>query len=165
MSELMETVCASAPAGIVRIATLELIHPEFENGGHIYLCVGFDNITATLETGEVVEFIACGMDVALPAKNATGRQDLGFAIDNVLGRAYRNIRAALETSQPMELIHRTYLSTNLTELYEPPNRATITEGEMSGGTLNINASYFDLINYLFCRDTYDLNRFPGLAYI
>ncbi len=161
----MEMVCASAPAGIIKIPTLELRQRRFDNNGRFFLCVGFENITARLETGEWVEFIACGMDVALPAKNATGRQDLGFAIDNVLGHAYRNIRAALEDIEPMELIHRTYLSTNLTELYEPPNRATITEGEMSGGTLNINASYFDLINYLFCRDTYDLTRFPGLAYL
>ena len=51
-----------------------------------YLCQGYDNITATTENGDTVTFSACAIDIALPARNADGTQDLNLpcAISMVL---------------------------------------------------------------------------------
>ena len=60
-----------------------------------YLCNGYDDITATTENGDTVEFKACTMDVALPARNDDGTQDLKFALCNVDGKVSTAIRNAI----------------------------------------------------------------------
>lgn len=44
-----------------------------------YLCQGYEGITATTENGDTVTFTSCAIDIALPARNADGTQDLKFA--------------------------------------------------------------------------------------
>jgi hypothetical protein len=60
-----------------------------------YLCNGYEDITATTENGDTVTFKACAMDVALPARNADGTQDLKFALCNVDGVVSTAIRNAI----------------------------------------------------------------------
>ncbi|EBH2620178.1 DUF1833 domain-containing protein, partial [Salmonella enterica subsp. enterica serovar Heidelberg] len=57
-----------------------------------YLCKGFDDITATTENGDAVTFNAAAIDIALPARNSDGTQDLQFAIDNIDGVTSTAIR-------------------------------------------------------------------------
>ncbi|WP_114078838.1 DUF1833 family protein, partial [Enterobacter hormaechei] len=72
----------------VRIETLQINIGT----GVYYLCKGFDDITATTESGEVVTFQAAAIDIALPARNSDGTQDLQFAIDNIDGTTSTAIR-------------------------------------------------------------------------
>ncbi len=62
-----------------------------------YLCKGYEDITATTENGVTVTFTACAIDIALPARNADGTQDLKFAICNVDGTVSTAIRNALDS--------------------------------------------------------------------
>lgn len=50
-----------------------------------YLCKGYEDITAVTEDGNTVTFIASAIDIALPARNSDGTQDLQFAIGNIDG--------------------------------------------------------------------------------
>ncbi len=60
-----------------------------------YLCQGYESITATTENGDTVTFSACAIDIALPARNADGTQDLKFALCNIDGVVSTAIRNAL----------------------------------------------------------------------
>jgi hypothetical protein len=63
-----------------------------------YLCQGYEDITATTENGDTVTFTACAIDIALPARNADGTQDLKFALCNIDGVVSTAIRNALANS-------------------------------------------------------------------
>src|SRR5690625_929316 len=74
-----------------------------------YLTNGWDDITARLETGATVTFIACGMALALPAKNADGTQDLKFALSNITGEISAYIQTVLREKRKCNLVYRPYL--------------------------------------------------------
>ncbi|MEF0683903.1 DUF1833 family protein, partial [Klebsiella pneumoniae] len=65
-----------------------------------YLCQGYEGITATTENGDTVTFTACAIDIALPARNADGTQDLKFALCNIDGVVSTAIRNALANRLP-----------------------------------------------------------------
>ena len=164
MSNIWEQWCASANSGFVHISTLELIHPAFDDGGYIRFAKSYDDVVATLEDGSTVTFFAAPIAVSLPERSADGNQEIGFAINNVLGHAYRNIEAARNAGGQIHIVHRDYL---YPEMGAPQtvHRAVITNAELNETSLQVQAGYFDLINWLFCRDTYNLTFAPGLAYI
>ncbi|HBQ1465059.1 TPA: DUF1833 family protein, partial [Klebsiella pneumoniae] len=85
-----------------------------------YLCQGYDNITATTENGDTVTFSACAIDIALPARNADGTQDLKFALCNIDGVVSTAIRNALANRLPASLTYRRYISTDLAAPAEVP---------------------------------------------
>lgn len=164
MSKALEIVYASAPADEVPILTLEIKHPTFE-GGAIRTCNGFEDHICTLETGETVTFEASGLDVSLPARNASGRQNLTFAIENVTGRAERAIRDAQEAGGQIEVIFRTFLASDKSTPAEPPLKMVAVSPVFQGSALQVTASYADVIDYAWPRDRYTTSFSPGLKYI
>ena len=78
-----------------------------------YLCQGYEDITATTENGDTVTFTACAIDIALPARNADGTQDLKFALCNIDGVVSTAIRNAPANRLPASLTYRSYISTDL----------------------------------------------------
>jgi hypothetical protein len=161
MSQLLEIVYASGGDDVI-IPTLEIKHAAFEP---IRTCAGFDDQTVTLETGEEVTFIASGLDVSLPARNASGQQNLNFAIENVTGIAQRAIDDAMAAGGQIQIIYRTFLESDLSTPAEPPLRMVLVGAEFEGSAVQVTASYFDLINYAWPRDRYSTDFSPGLRYI
>lgn len=153
---------ASAPDNEVAISTLEILHPAIEP---IRICDGFENHTVTLETGEVVTFIASGLDVSLPKRDATGQQNLTFAIENVTGIAQNEIRKAMEAGGLVSVIYRMYRNVDLSEPAERPVSMVLTNPSFSGTTTQVTCSYFDLINFAWPRRRYTAEFAPGLRYI
>lgn len=164
MSKALEIVYASAPADEVPILTLEILHPAFA-GGAIRTCNGFEDQACTLETGDTMTFEASGLDVSLPKRNATGRQELNFAIENVSGRAERAIRDALEAGGQIDVIYRTFLASDLSAPAEPPLKMALVSPSFEGATTQVTASYMDMINYAWPRERYTISFAPGLKYI
>ena len=155
---------ASAPAGIAHISTLEITHSSFRA---IRTCSGFVDQAATLETGEVVTFKASALDVSLPARDATGQQNLQFAIENVTGQAQNAILAVIDSDdpEPVTVIYRMYLSSDLSEPAEPPLRMVLVAPEFKGATMQVVCSYLDIINMAWPRDRYTTDFAPGLKYL
>ncbi|HEE4921644.1 TPA: DUF1833 family protein, partial [Klebsiella pneumoniae] len=85
-----------------------------------YLCQGYEDITATTESGNTVTFTACAIDIALPARNADGTQDLKFALCNVDGVVSTTIRNALANRLSASLTYRSFISTDLAAPAEVP---------------------------------------------
>ncbi|HSH47600.1 MAG TPA: DUF1833 family protein, partial [Halomonas sp.] len=110
-------------------------------------------------------FIASGLDVSLPARDDSGQQNLAFAIENVTGQAQDAIDRALEAGGQIEVIYRSYLASDLSEPTEPPLRMVLVGAEFQGSTVQVTASYMDIINQSWPRVRYNTTDHPGLAYI
>ncbi|HEL3748616.1 TPA: DUF1833 family protein [Stenotrophomonas maltophilia] len=130
-----------------------------------YLTKGWDDITATLETGEVVTFTACGMDIAKPARNADGVQDLRFAISNISGVVSTQIRAALEAKVEMVATFRLYLSTDLLAPAQRPFSVVVKGGQWTATEVQITAGFMNVLDTAWPRDRYVLSKHPGLRYM
>lgn len=130
-----------------------------------YLTKGWDDITATLETGEVVTFTACGMDIAKPARNADGVQDLRFAISNISGVVSNQIRAALAAKVEMIATFRLYLSTDLLAPAQRPFSVVIKGGQWTATEVQITAGFMNVLDTAWPRDRYVLSKHPGLRYM
>ncbi|MDU1919925.1 DUF1833 family protein, partial [Enterobacter sp.] len=90
-------------------------------GGQSYwLTRGWDDITVTLETGAQATFTGSAIDVALPARNSDGTQDLKFAISNIDGVVSTAIRNALDNLSNASLTFRRYISNDLSAPASPP---------------------------------------------
>lgn len=126
---------------------------------------GWDELTVTLETGEQVTCTPCGMDLALPARNDDGTQDLTFALSNIDGQASGFIRAALRDNREMNLVYRTFTSDDLNAPANAPHRFLIKNGNTTATQASLNAGYFDLLDTGWPRNVFDLNNFPGLRYL
>lgn len=130
-----------------------------------YLTNGWDDITARLETGEWVTFIACGMALALPAKNADGTQDLQFALSNITGEISAYIQEVLKDKRRSELVYRSYIEDDLEAPSEAPFRFEIKSGQWTATQVDITAGYFNLLETGWPRRVYNLIDFPMLRYI
>lgn len=146
----------------------ELIHEVLEVSDGIttyWMTKGWDDLVVILETGEAVTCIPCGMDLALPARNDDGTQDLTFALSNIDGVASGFIRAALRDQRRMTLVYRVYTSDDLGAPAHAPHRFKIKGGSVTATQVSITAGYFDLLDTRWPRNTYNLSKFPGLRYL
>lgn len=131
----------------------------------IRIAKGYDNPTVTMENGQVATFTGAGIDLALSKKDASGNQNLRFAIDNVTGEAQKLIEEALEAKQKITLTQLTYISTDLAAPAENPFVATVKSAQFDTGKVQIDAGFFDLINTSWPRDLYTATKYPGLKYM
>ena len=130
-----------------------------------YLCKGYEDITATIESGKQVTFVACGIDVALPARNSDGTQDLKFAISNVDGLVSTAIRKALNALSRATVTYRQYISNALTAPSSTPYTMAIKSGQWTSLQVQITAGYMNWLDSAWPRYRYTLPNHPGLRYI
>ena len=131
-----------------------------------YLCQGYENITATTENGDTtVTFTACAIDIALPARNADGTQDLKFALCNVDGVVSTTIRNAMANRLPASLTYRSFISTDLAGPAAVPYTLKIKSGYWTATEAQITAGYMNILDTAWPRYRYTLPVFPGLRYI
>ncbi len=146
----------------------EMIHEVLEVSDGIttyWMTKGWDDLGVILETGDAVTCTPCGMDLALPARNDDGTQDLTFALSNIDGIASGFIRAALRDQRRMTLVYRVYTSDDLGAPAHAPHRFKIKGGSVTATQVSITAGYFDLLDTRWPRNTYNLRKFPGLRYL
>lgn len=130
-----------------------------------YLCKGYEDITATTENGDTVTFIACPMDIALPARNADSTQDLKFALCNIDGVVSTAIRKAINDRNAASLTYRSFISTDLTAPAAVPYTLAIKSGYWTATEVQITAGYMNVLDTAWPRYRYTLPSFPGLRYI
>jgi hypothetical protein len=145
----------------VRILTLEIIIGT----DRYYLTQGWDDIPAKLESGVDVMFTACAMDIALPARNADGTQDLRFAISNIDGVVSNRIRIALDANERMLITYREYLDAYLSAPAKRPWTMKVKGGYWTAPEVQITAGYMNVLDTAWPRRRFTLPEFPGLRYI
>ena len=159
---IIETVYASAPSEHVIHPTLEILVPNFEP---IRVVASFEDLTATLETGETVIFNAGPFEYKEPSKNTQGNQTLNFSIANVTGEAQKAVEAALESAEEVPVNYRVFLSSDLSAPANKPYKMTLRGGTFEGMMVQIEAGYYDLLNAAWPRKRYTSEYAPGLRYI
>lgn len=158
---LIEIVYASAPADQVIINTLEIKHPSIDP---IRICADYADHTVTLEDDTEVTFLQSGFDISLPNKDTSGNQALRFAIDNVTGIAQAAIDTALNAGGPIAVIYRAYLLSDLSAPAAPPVSMVLVAATFESSAVQIEASYFDLLNTAWPRKRYTATFAPGIKY-
>jgi hypothetical protein len=159
---MIKIAYASAPANQALIRTLE-IKPE--GAEPIRVCAAFEDLDLALETGETVTFRGTHMDLAEPSKNTSGQQSLKFAFANVTAEAQETVEEALESGQPVTVTYRVYLSSDTSAPANKPYIMTMTGGTFEGLMVQVEASYYDLLNTAWPRLRYTAEFAPGLRYI
>ncbi|KDN14051.1 ArsR family transcriptional regulator [Snodgrassella communis] len=130
-----------------------------------YLVKGWDDIRCTLENGQTVDFVAAAIDLALPARNKDGTQDLKLAIGNIEGIVSSQIRASLNVLENAAITYRTYVSTDLTAPAAKPFTLAVKSGFWTAEQVQITAGYLNVLDTAWPRYRYTLADFPGLRYI
>ena len=146
----------------------EIIHEVLQISDGLttyYMTKGWDALMVMLESGGIVTCTPCGMDLAIPARNDDGTQDLKFALSNIDGIASAFIRSALAARRSMSLVYRVYTSDDLGAPAHAPSRFRIKSGTATATQASITAGYFGLLDTGWPRNTYNLNKFPGLRYL
>lgn len=164
MSAILAEVNAGANERLdTIIRTLELVSEAWD--GSVFICTGFDDVTAVTEDGRTVTFIGANIDIALAAKNNKGNQTLSFAVDNTTGEASRLIDQAIEANARVTAVYRTYLNTNLSAPAEKPYRLTLLSGSIQGQEAQLETGYFNMIGVAWPRALYTVNFAPALRYL
>lgn len=147
----------------VLLYTVELTSAAWSDS--IRICQGFEDHVVTTEDGRTVRFTGAGIDLSLPRRDASGNQNLRFAIDNVTGEAQQLIEQAIDADARIVLTMRTYIYPDLAAPAEFPFVATVKSAQFGGTSVQVDAGFFDLINTSWPRDLYTTNFAPGIKYL
>lgn len=164
----MSTILAEVNAGANErtdciIRTLELTCAAWAEP--VFICTGFEDVTAVTEDGRTVTFIGANIDIALAAKNNKGNQTLAFAVDNTTGEASRKIDDAIEANAKVTAIYRTYMDKKLLAPAEKPYVLTLLSGSIQGQQAQLQTGFFNMIGVAWPRLLYTVNFAPALRYI
>lgn len=159
MTVLNRLYASSGPEVIINTLQIDVGNDAF------LLCEGYDDITATTEAGDSVTFTACAMDIALPARNTDGTQDLKFALSNIDGLVSTIIRKALNSISRATVTYRQYISTDLSAPSSIPYTMAIKSGQWTSLQVQITAGYMNWLDSAWPRNRYDLVNHPGLRYL
>lgn len=110
-------------------------------------------------------YTGIGIGVALPKRNASGMQDLSFAIDNTTGEVGRLLREALSAGRQMTVTLRQFTSDDVSAPATTPITFQVKTGSINNSTAQITAGYFDLLNTAWPRRLYELDTYRGLTYL
>lgn len=163
LSEAIKEAYALAPVNSATLDTIELSHPSVE-GGSLYLIRELEPFTLTLENGEQKVFEPVGFQFSLPAAGENGRQDMQLSIDNVDRRISDFIEKAKNYYEPVKVVYRPYLSSDLTApQMNPPLSLSLQDVSVTVQAVSGRASFADVLNQKFPKEYYTRKRFPSLA--
>ena len=162
LSEAYAEAAAYAPSDRAIIYTYELLHPSFTE--RICIVNDYENITATLETGEVVEFIACPVQIVPPSESdGSEAPSISVAIDGVSAIVAAQLDAAAKMHERITLIERQYVSDDLSApCYLPPLSLTLKTVAVNATRVTASASFTDPVNRGFPSKDYLIGEYPGL---
>lgn len=162
MPTVLKIVYASAPTDEMLIVTVEIQIAGLEP---IRVAHGFKDRMLGVN-GEMVFFEQGALTIARPSKNATsGNQKLTFGVSDMTGRVQRYVDQALASGVPAKLIFREYLESDISEPASRPYVMDISGGQFEGGVVQIEASYYDLLNAAWPRERYNQINAPGIRYL
>lgn len=162
ISQTLKVFNASAPTDEYRIQTLTI---EMPSGEHVRLVNDYFNMNLGVD-GVLREFEACGMNIDLPSKDDSGNQTLQFAIGLFEDdRINTLVTQALDSGQPVYLVYREYLNTDITAPAMAPIKMTVQGGTFDETELGIEGSYYDLLNTAWPRQRYTIELAPGVKYL
>jgi hypothetical protein len=162
LEEAIKEAYALAPSNEVVLETIELSHPSV--GGSLYMIKQRESFDLTLETGQTVTFEPVGFRFALPAAGENGRQDMRLSIDNVDRRISDFVNAAKNYLEPVKVVYRPYLSSDLSApQMDPPLTLSLQDVTVTILSVAGRATFADILNRKFPQEYYTRKRFPSLG--
>ena len=153
-----------AQGGDVILHTIEL-SSEAWGDDPIVLVRDYQDHEIMTEDNRLLLAKASGMDVALPKRDASGAQDIRFALDGVRPEATRLLRQAQEAQETVKLTYRCYPYSDLSEPAEQPYFFIVRSFTAKADTVQITAGLFDIIDMRWPRKLYNSITAPGLKYV
>lgn len=163
LSEAYAEAATSAPLTRTILYTYELLHPSFTE--KILIVNDFNDLTATLETGETVDFVPCPVTIVPPAENDEGTTpSIQVKIDGVSSIIATQMEEASRTMQRVEIVERIYVSDDLSgPAVLPPLRLTLKTVSINYTQVTGEASFSDPVNRGFPKYDYLNREYPGLT--
>lgn len=177
----LEEAYAVAPADDYVVATLELLHPSFVDGGGAAdsVRIALDGRAwdlryeagAPLFGGQVKTFEPLAMQITLPAQSETTFGTLKLSLDNVPRTIWPKLQAAARIRATAQVIYREWVAVrNLsTAVYTPSSAPDMIIDQLSMKIVTAtllrlegNAGFVDLLNKAFPRRSFNAQDFPGL---
>ncbi len=173
LEQALREAYASAPRDRVAFDTLELRHPAFvdDNGQPtaIRVVIGHEDIRARLELdaplhpGEYVDFQAGAFRFRLPGFEENRVPTLQITVDGVSQMIVDHLEAAAQSSEPIGVIYRPYVSTDLSKpAMNPPISMSLNRVTATGVSISGTATLSDVHNWPFPAAKYMRARFPGI---
>lgn len=157
---ILERLYASSGSEVIH-DTLQISTGE----DNYWITRGWDDITVTLEDGQPVTFEGCAVEIALPARNADGTQDLKFSISNIDGVVSGAIDKILDEMKSATLTFRRYISTDLSAPVAAPYTLDVKSGSWTASAVQLTAGYMNILKTAWPRLRYNLVEHPGLRYM
>ena len=136
----------------------------------VYVVNDFEPLTATLEAdapldgGEEVTFQPVPMEITLPEEiDASNAGTVQITIGNATRLLAPHLEAVAASMEPVEVIARVYLASDLTAPHETPPLRVVLRGATANATaVTATAGFGDVANRRFPRVDYTRAEFPGL---
>ena len=157
MATILNELRASGGTDAI-INTIELIAASWPEP--IFLCDGFVDM---MLGGRLAR--ATGMAISLPKKDATGAQQLRFALENVRGEVSTLVRQSITDQETVRLIYRPFVSSDLINPADNPLHMIVKSVTIKGTTVDVTAGFFNLIDTQYPRRVYSSDFAPGLKYL
>lgn len=152
------------PAGEVILPVIELTSAAWP-AQPIVLVRDYQDHTIVTEDNRTLVAMASGLGIALPKRDASGAQNITFALDGVRGEATRLLREANEMGVQINLTYREYLYSDLTDPVGDVFHFIVRNFAAEADQVEITAGLFDMIDMRWPRWIYDSNTAPCLEYM
>lgn len=161
LTEAIREAYAIAPSTVVIYDTLEIRQVGVQDS--YYLVRSRLPIRARDEDGIWHDFEPAGFQFSLPAANEEGFRSLNLSIDNIDRRVTDFVEAARQSTVPVEVIYRPFLSTDLRQPHmDPPLVLYLKDLQIIAMQVNGRATFKDITNKKFPKELYTRERFPSL---
>ena len=168
LSAAISEAYASAPSDTAILNTLEIYHPDFT--APIRVVRDNADLTATLEatapndpSAEVL-FTACPFKFTMASADGQSSPAMTIEIDNTGRTLMDAIESITESLEPMRVIYRPYLSTDLSmPQFDPPLRLIFDGLKADISKVSGKAHFCNLANITFPRKTYNVSDFPDIV--
>lgn len=168
LSDAIKEAYASAPSAEVVLHTLELRHAAFD--APVRVVRDHADLLATLEAtapenpSTEVTFSKMAFEFVAPEVQQSVLPEVTVALDGASGELIPYLDAAANSGTATELTYRPYLASDTSApQMDPPLTLELTDVHVDLTRVTAKAGYANLANRKFPAETYDANRFPGLA--
>lgn len=161
-TEAIREAFALAPSDVVIYHTLEIRQTGVQDP--VFLVQSRQKFTAFDENSVVREFEPVGFAFSLPPSNEEGFRSLNITIDNIGRRVSDFVEIARSEREPVVVIYRPYLSTNVyAPQMDPPLQLWLKEIQITTHQVTGRATFMDVVNRKFPLELYTRGRFPSLG--
>ena len=136
---------------------------------NVHLCQGFEDLTAKLEDGSTVTFVAADFAAQLAKRAAEGNQSVNFAIDPGESDAIARIDQAVAVGARIYVDYREYIANDLTAPSRPVETLSVISYQLvplsdDSAQLSFTASFYDLTNKVWPSRKYTTSFARGLKH-